>query len=45
MSYELQAGVEEKVNGSRAGLRALNILETIGNTPHVKINRLFGSSP
>jgi len=44
MSYELQAGVEEKVNGSRAGLRALNILETIGNTPHVKINRLFGNS-
>jgi len=44
MSYELQAGVEEKVNGSRAGLRALNILETIGNTPHVKINRLFGST-
>src|SRR6476660_7010161 len=44
MSYELQAGVEEKVNDSRAGLRALNILETIGNTPHVKINRLFGPS-
>src|SRR6476620_6249254 len=44
MSYELQAGVEEKVNDSRAGLRALNILETIGNTPHVKINRLFGNS-
>jgi len=44
MSYELQAGVEEKVNGSRAGVRALNILETIGNTPHVKINRLFGST-
>ena len=44
MSYELQAGVEEKVNDSRAGLRALNILETIGNTPHVKINRLFGST-
>jgi len=44
MSYELQTGVEEKVNGSRPGLRALNILETIGNTPHVKINRLFGNS-
>lgn len=24
-------------------MRALNILETIGNTPHVRINRLFGS--
>ena len=44
MSYEIQTGVEEKVNHSNPGLRALNILETIGNTPHVKINRLFGSS-
>lgn len=25
-------------------MKANNILETIGNTPHVKINRLFGSS-
>jgi len=25
-------------------MRANNILETIGNTPHVRINRLFGSS-
>jgi cysteine synthase A len=24
-------------------MRAQNILETIGNTPHVKINRLFGN--
>src|SRR6478672_8409719 len=39
MSYELQSAVEEKANHS---LRAQNILETIGNTPHVRINRLFG---
>jgi cysteine synthase A len=25
-------------------MRALNILETIGNTPHVRINRLFGAT-
>ncbi len=25
-------------------MKANNILETIGNTPHVRINRLFGSS-
>ena len=25
-------------------MRAANILETIGNTPHVRINRLFGDS-
>jgi cysteine synthase len=25
-------------------MKANNILETIGNTPHIKINRLFGSS-
>src|SRR3989339_1333401 len=25
-------------------MKALNILETIGNTPHVKLNRLFPSS-
>jgi len=25
-------------------MKAANILETIGNTPHVRINRLFGSS-
>lgn len=25
-------------------MRAANILETIGNTPHVKVNRLFGST-
>ena len=23
-------------------MKAANILETIGNTPHVRINRLFG---
>ena len=44
MSYELQTEVEEKVNQSKPALRALNILETIGNTPHVRINRLFGNS-
>ena len=43
MSYELQAGVEEKILNAHAGSRALNILQTIGNTPHVRINRLFGS--
>src|SRR5687767_14451669 len=25
-------------------MRASNILETIGNTPHVRVNRLFGSA-
>ena len=25
-------------------MKAANILETIGNTPHVRINRLFGDS-
>ena len=25
-------------------MRAANILETIGNTPHVRVNRLFGSA-
>ena len=43
MSYELQTGVEEKVSEPSAS-RALNILETIGNTPHVRINRLFGQT-
>jgi len=42
MSYELQTGVEEKIFNGNAGSRAINILETIGNTPHVRINRLFG---
>ncbi len=42
MSYEFQTGFEEKIFSANAGLRALNILETIGNTPHVRINRLFG---
>ena len=27
---------------SSQGMKAANILETIGNTPHVRINRLFG---
>src|SRR6476620_7515072 len=26
-------------------MKAANILETIGNTPHVRINRLFGDGP
>ena len=26
-------------------MKAANILETIGNTPHVRINRLFGDRP
>jgi cysteine synthase A len=26
-------------------MKALNILETIGNTPHVRMNRLFGMGP
>ena len=25
-------------------MKAANILETIGNTPHVRVNRLFGES-
>ncbi|HKX36085.1 MAG TPA: pyridoxal-phosphate dependent enzyme, partial [Rhizorhapis sp.] len=25
-------------------MRASNILETIGNTPHIRVNRLFGSA-
>jgi cysteine synthase len=25
-------------------MKAANILETIGNTPHVRLNRLFGTS-
>ena len=25
-------------------MKAANILETIGNTPHIRINRLFGSA-
>ena len=25
-------------------MKAANILETIGNTPHVRINRLFGDA-
>jgi len=44
MSYELETGVEERINHSHPGLRAQNILETIGNTPHVRINRLFGNT-
>src|SRR4030095_1844067 len=43
MSYELQTGVEDRDVESYPGLRAENILQTIGNTPHVRINRLFGS--
>lgn len=26
-------------------MKAANILETIGNTPHIRINRLFGNAP
>ena len=26
-------------------MKAANILETIGNTPHIRINRLFGDAP
>ena len=25
-------------------MKAHNVLETIGNTPHIRINRLFGST-
>ena len=25
-------------------MKAANILETIGNTPHIRINRLFGDA-
>ena len=25
-------------------MKAANILETIGNTPHIRVNRLFGAS-
>ena len=25
-------------------MRAQNILDTIGNTPHIRMNRLFGSA-
>ena len=25
-------------------MKAANILETIGNTPHIRVNRLFGSA-
>jgi len=42
MSYELETGIEESV--SHRAVRAQNILQTIGNTPHVRINRLFGNS-
>src|SRR6185503_17768868 len=31
-------------NQNNQRLRAANILETIGNTPHVRINRLFGDN-
>jgi cysteine synthase A len=44
MSYELEEGLEEKIHRSHSTLRAQNILATIGNTPHVRINRLFGNS-
>jgi cysteine synthase A len=43
MSYELETVEESKIN-SYPGARAQNILQTIGNTPHVRINRLFGST-
>jgi cysteine synthase A len=43
MGYELETGFEEKIIQAKPGLRAENILQTIGNTPHVRINRLFGS--
>ncbi len=36
----LQAPLEESL-----GMKADTILETIGNTPHVRINRLFGPTP
>ncbi|MEK6724357.1 MAG: pyridoxal-phosphate dependent enzyme, partial [Pseudomonadota bacterium] len=26
-------------------MKAATILETIGNTPHVRVNRLFGDAP
>jgi len=42
MSYEFETGIEESV--SHRAVRAQNILQTIGNTPHVRINRLFGNS-
>src|SRR5439155_3861085 len=32
---------QRKREGER-GMTAANILETIGNTPHIRINRLFG---
>ena len=44
MSYELETGFEERIAQAHSGLRAQNILETIGNTPHVRINRLFGNT-
>ena len=31
-----------KIEMNFAYMKANNILETIGNTPHVKINKLFG---
>jgi len=43
MSYELESSIEERIESNPA-MRAQNILETIGNTPHVRINRLFGST-
>jgi len=43
MSYELQTGIEGRIFNTNPGSRAQNILQTIGNTPHVRINRLFGS--
>jgi len=43
MSYELESSIEERIESSPA-MRAQSILETIGNTPHVRINRLFGST-
>ena len=40
----LQTGrlVQLRLDDARLPMKAANILETIGNTPHVRINRLFG---
>src|SRR5688500_13847466 len=44
ITQEKQTALNKADNQNNQRLRSANILETIGNTPHVRINRLFGDS-
>src|SRR4029453_7759913 len=33
-----------RIDGGEARMKAANVLETIGNTPHIRLSRMFGDS-